>query len=351
MSTPIELKARDRVITKTQHGSEVATVLRILPDGKTADLGAEPFIKDLVRVVTPEDRDTLADLARKEAEAFQRTKDLVAQHKLDMKLLKAEYLFDFSRLILYYKAENKVDFRELLKSLAGTFKTRIELRQIGVRDETKLLGGIGCCGKPVCCAQFMSDFHPVSTKMAKDQNLSMNPAKLSGMCCRLLCCIAHEHEYYASFHGKFPKIGAEIVADKEKGKVMDINFVTQKAFIVFWDRRRKLNVSLSEIKGRKDPGTGRNLWWIQEPGKPEPDLSILLQPPPQPAVPGRDKDVPDKPGRRPSRPDGKDSSSRNPRPGPAREGGTPPAPAAPVEAPREPLPPRSDTPDGKNENP
>jgi len=203
---------------------------------------------------------------------------MIAEHKLNMKLLKAEYLFDESRLIFYFKSETKVDFRELLKSLATTFKTRIELRQIGVRDETKLLGGIGCCGKEVCCAQFMASFYPVSTKMAKDQNLSLNPSKLSGVCGRLLCCLAHEHAYYASFHGKFPKIGADICVDSEKAKVLDINFLTQKLLIGHADRRKTF-ASLDVIKGKKDPVTGKNLWWVQEPGQPEPDLTVLTQPP------------------------------------------------------------------------
>ena len=193
-----------------------------------------------------------------------------------MKLLKAEYLFDCSRLILYFKSDNKVDFRELLKSLASLFRTRIELRQIGVRDETKLLGGIGCCGKPVCCSQFMNVFYPVSTKMAKEQNLSLNPAKLSGICGRLLCCLAHEHEYYASFHGKYPRITAEVVVGEETGRVMDINYITRKVIIGFADKR-KATFNLDDIRGRKDNSTGRNLWWVKTEGEKEPDLSVLLK--------------------------------------------------------------------------
>ena len=164
----------------------------------------------------------------------------------------------------------------MLKSLASLFRTRIELRQIGVRDETKLLGGIGCCGKPVCCSQFMNVFYPVSTKMAKEQNLSLNPAKLSGICGRLLCCLAHEHEYYASFHGKFPRITAEVVVGEETGRVMDINYITRKIVIGFADKR-KATYSFDDIRGRKDNSTGRNLWWIRIDGEEEPDLSVLLK--------------------------------------------------------------------------
>jgi len=274
------LEPETRAIVRTQHGLEVATALRTLPEGRVATIETDPFIKEIVRPVDDADRQTIRELEKKEQEAFQRGRRLVEEHRLPMRLLKTEYLFDQSRIIFYYKAETKVDFRDLLKSLASNFRTRIELRQIGVRDETKLLGGLGCCGKPVCCAQFMHGFHPVSTKMAKDQNLSLNPTKLSGICCRLLCCLAHEYQYYASFHGKFPKLGAEILVNGERGRVADINFIAQK-ILVNLPERRKGHFTLKVIKGRKDPGTGRNLWWVQEEGQPEPDVSLLLQPPPQ----------------------------------------------------------------------
>ncbi|MBF0501654.1 MAG: hypothetical protein HQM09_16060 [Candidatus Riflebacteria bacterium] len=246
----------------------------MLSEGESVAIEGEPFIKEILRIMEPADLETAREISKCEAEAFGKARRIIVDHKLPMRLLKAEYLFDQSRLILYYKSETKVDFRDLLKSLAGQFRTRIELRQIGVRDETRLLGGIGCCGKMVCCAQFMQTFHPVSTKMAKDQNLSLNPSKLSGICCRLLCCLAHEYEYYASFHGKFPKLGAEILIGNEKARVSDINYITQKLLVSYFDRRKNA-YSLDHIKGRKDPSTGRNLWWVQEPGVPEPDLTLL----------------------------------------------------------------------------
>lgn len=272
----LDLSPGQKVVAKTVHGQEVGTVLAVLAENAEPKTPTEPFVKDIVRVIDESDRVTMSEICRKEREAFQHSRDLVAQHKLEMKMLKAEYFFDQTRLILYYKSDIKVDFRDLLKSLATSFRTRIELRQIGVRDETKLLGGLGCCGKEVCCAQFMTQFTQVSTKMAKDQNLSLNPVKLSGICGRLLCCLGHEYEYYASFHGKFPKMGAEIVVGPEKGRVMDLNYITRTLLIGFWDRR-KVTVSLDVIKGRKDPATGRNMWWVQEEGQPEPDLSILFQ--------------------------------------------------------------------------
>ena len=272
----VELYETQDIIVNTQHGVEVGRILRIT-DTKPANLDEEtPFVTEFVRVVNEDDRNQLKDLCKKEKEAFIQARKKIEEHQLPMKLLKAEYLFDCSRLIFYFKSDNKVDFRELLKSLASLFRTRIELRQIGVRDETKLLGGIGCCGKPVCCSQFMNVFYPVSTKMAKEQNLSLNPAKLSGICGRLLCCLAHEHEYYASFHGKYPRITAEVVVGEETGRVMDINYITRKVIIGFADKR-KATYNLDDIRGRKDNSTGRNLWWVKTDGENEPDLSVLLK--------------------------------------------------------------------------
>lgn len=314
----LELSPGQKVLAKTAHGQEIGTVLAVLAENEEPKTPSEPFVKDLVRVVDDQDRVTLSEICRKDREAFVRARDLVVQHKLEMKLLKAEYLFDQTRLILYYKSDIKVDFRELLKSLATSFRTRIELRQIGVRDETKLLGGLGCCGKEVCCAQFMTQFTQVSTKMAKDQNLSLNPVKLSGICGRLLCCLSHEYEYYASFHGKFPKMGAEIVVGAEKGRVMDLNYITRTLLIGYYDRR-KVTVSLDIIKGRKDPATGRNMWWVQEEGQPEPDLAILFQQfVPPVSTRGKDRPRDRKPG------DGetpaKESPPRDQAPAPQTEG-------------------------------
>jgi len=273
----MEIEPPQDLVVTTQQGCEIARAMRVV-DNKPAGLKGEsdPFIVEILRAVNDDDRSKIDELKVKERDAFLQARDKIQHHQLSMKLLKAEYLYDYSRLILYFKSENKVDFRDLLKSLASQFKTRIELRQIGVRDETRLLGGIGCCGKAVCCAQFMNTFYPVSTKMAKEQNLSLNPAKLSGICGRLLCCLAHEHEYYASFHGKFPKLNAEIVVGSETARVMDINYITSKILLSFADRR-KIHYSLDQVKGRKDQATGRNLWWISLPGEDEPDLSILLK--------------------------------------------------------------------------
>ncbi|MBF0409606.1 MAG: stage 0 sporulation protein [Candidatus Riflebacteria bacterium] len=270
------LEPEQKVLIQTTNGLEVATVLRMLPEGRTVNITGMPFIKEIIRALTPKDKEMLLEISDREKDAFKRSKLLVEKHKLPMKLLKSEYLFDYSRLILYYKADRKVDFRELLKSLAAAFRTRIELRQIGVRDETKLLGGIGCCGKTVCCAQFLHSFHPVSTKMAKDQNLGLNPTKLSGMCSRLLCCLSYEHAHYLSFHGKCPKLGSVILIGEEIGWVNDINYISEKMAIALPDRR-KIHQPLGLIKVSKDPNTGRNLWWVNDPNKKPPEIQYIMK--------------------------------------------------------------------------
>ncbi|PKL48067.1 MAG: stage 0 sporulation protein [Candidatus Riflebacteria bacterium HGW-Riflebacteria-2] len=315
----MEIDSPQDLVVTTQHGCEIARVMRVV-DNKPSGLKGEsdPFIVEILRPINDDDRAKIAEQKQKEQDAFLQARGKIQHHQLSMKLLKAEYLYDYSRLILYFKSESKVDFRDLLKSLASQFKTRIELRQIGVRDETRLLGGIGCCGKSVCCAQFMNTFYPVSTKMAKEQNLSLNPAKLSGICGRLLCCLAHEHEYYASFHGKFPKLNAEIVVGSETARVMDINYITSKILLGFADRR-KAHYSLDQVSGRKDQTTGRNLWWISLPGEGEPDLSILLKNLNPPGS-GKKKKKTDAPPRsdNPGQGDGRRSSGRNAGPAPEK---------------------------------
>lgn len=308
----MELSAPQDVVVTTQQGCEIARVMRTSDDRPAGYKDeSEPFIIEILRPVDADDKEKIAEVRAKEKDAFLQARDRIQHHQLCMKLLKAEFLFDYSRLILYFKSDNKVDFRDLLKSLASIFKTRIELRQIGVRDETKLIGGIGCCGKEVCCAQFMNTFYPVSTKMAKEQNLSLNPAKLSGICGRLLCCLAHEHEYYASFHGKFPKITAEIVVGEETARVMDINYITQKILLGFADRH-KAYYDLDKVCGRKDQTTGRNLWWVKIPGNEEPDLSILLKNLNPPGS-GKRKKKNDYAGPRPQGEQGDDNTGSPPR--------------------------------------
>ena len=189
------LQQGDRVIVETARGvecGEVAVVNRDVP----AEEIAQP-LKKLIRVAKPEDLDRMRENAEKEKTAFDICCKKIEAHKLDMKLVEVEYTFDNSKILFYFTADGRVDFRELVKDLASVFRTRIELRQIGVRDEAKMLGGLGICGRPFCCSTFLGGFQPVSIKMAKEQNLSLNPVKISGTCGRLMCCLKYEQEAYA----------------------------------------------------------------------------------------------------------------------------------------------------------
>jgi len=199
----------DKIIVETARGmefGEVATPNRDLSD----ELITMP-LKRVVRRATPRDEEQVEMFRAKEREAQQVCAEKIAQHSLPMSLVGAEYTFDGQKLIFYFTAENRVDFRELVRDLAATFKTRIELRQIGVRDEAKMLGGLGPCGRPICCATFLGEFQPVSIRMAKEQNLSLNPTKISGLCGRLMCCLRYECEHYAEPRPTLPEIGVAVL--------------------------------------------------------------------------------------------------------------------------------------------
>lgn len=188
----IELQQGDQVIVETARGLEYGEVVSAVREVQACDVVAP--LKAVVRKATPEDRVRLTENQRKETEAFAVGVDRIAAHGLLMKLVDVEHTFDGSKIIFYFTADGRVDFRELVKDLASIFRTRIELRQIGVRDEAKMLGGLGTCGRALCCSTFLGDFAPVSIKMAKEQNLSLNPGKISGLCGRLMCCLRYESE-------------------------------------------------------------------------------------------------------------------------------------------------------------
>ncbi len=183
-------------------------------------------LKPVVRPATPEDLKRVETNARQEEKALEICAQKIAQHKLDMKLTRAEYAFDGSKILFYFTADGRVDFRNLVKDLAGVFHTRIELRQIGVRDEAKMLGGLGICGQPLCCARFLSDFQPVSIKMAKEQGLSLNPTKISGSCGRLMCCLKYEQEAYSSLLKITPRQGALVNTPEGRGTVTEVSLLT-----------------------------------------------------------------------------------------------------------------------------
>ena len=183
-------------------------------------------LKAVVRLANDNDKKTIAAKKEKEKRAFDYCVDKIAQHKLDMKLIDVEATFDGSKILFYFTSEGRVDFRELVKDLAGMFKTRIELRQIGVRDEARMLGGLGVCGKPFCCATFLDEFQPVSIKMAKEQGLSLNPTKISGTCGRLMCCLKFEQPAYEELTKITPKNGSYVETPDGRGKVVEVNLIT-----------------------------------------------------------------------------------------------------------------------------
>lgn len=219
----LKLKKGDRVIVETARGVECGEIAMDNRDVSEDEI-VKP-LKKLLRVATQEDLDKVAENKKKEKSAFEICEKKIAKHKLDMKLVDIEYTFDNSKILFYFTADGRVDFRELVKDLAGVFHTRIELRQIGVRDESKMLGGIGICGRPFCCGTFLGDFQPVTVKMAKEQGLSLNPTKISGTCGRLMCCLKYEQDAYEHLLRITPKIGAIVETTEGRGRVVDMNLL------------------------------------------------------------------------------------------------------------------------------
>lgn len=222
----LEIKTGDNVIVETARGIEFGYVVlgsREVPEEKVI----QP-LKQVIRMATAEDRAIEAKNKEKEKEAFKICLEKIRKRGLEMKLIDAEYTFDYNKVLFYFTADGRIDFRELVKDLAAVFKTRIELRQVGVRDETKILGGIGICGRTLCCHSYLSEFIPVSIKMAKEQNLSLNPTKISGVCGRLMCCLKNEEETYQVLNSKLPGNGDFVTTDDGlKGEVQSVNVLRQ----------------------------------------------------------------------------------------------------------------------------
>ncbi len=232
----LDLKEGDMVIARTSRAKEMAMV-KCIRDGLPSDYPADepPFVRKILRKATEKDFERERSNRQREEKAFAIAKKKIEQHKLEMQLIKVHYLFDHSRIIFYFKAASKVDFRALVKTLASIFKTRIELRQIGVRDEAQMLGGIGPCGRICCCASFMSSFAPVTVKMAKVQHLSLNPTKISGLCGRLQCCLAFEERFYEEALKGVPSMGAHVSTPKGRGKLIKANIFTETASVLLED--------------------------------------------------------------------------------------------------------------------
>ena len=250
-----EIKRGDHVIVETARGIEYGTVVsgvRQVEDEKVV----QP-LKPVIRIANERDNEQQANNRLKEKDAFKICLEKIHKHGLEMKLIDAEYTFDNNKVLFYFTADGRIDFRELVKDLAGVFKTRIELRQIGVRDETKIVGGIGICGRPLCCHSYLSDFIPVSIKMAKEQNLSLNPTKISGVCGRLMCCLKNEEETYEELNRRLPGIGDYVTTDDGlKGEVHSVNVLRQmvKVVVDVNDEKEIHEYEVSRLRFRKKHG-------------------------------------------------------------------------------------------------
>ena len=263
-----QVKVGDHVIVETARGIEYGSVVQGIRE--VADDKVIMPLKSVIRIATEEDDKKAIENNEKEKKAFKICKEKIAKHGLEMKLIETEYTFDNNKVLFYFTADGRIDFRELVKDLASVFKTRIELRQVGVRDETKMLGGIGICGRPLCCNTYLSEFIPVSIKMAKEQNLSLNPTKISGICGRLMCCLKNEQEAYEELNSNLPDIGEKVKTfDGFKGEVVSVNVLRQKVKIVvevddereikeyaidelkFKPKKKKFNLASEELKALK----------------------------------------------------------------------------------------------------
>ncbi len=247
----LRLTVGDRVIVETVRGVECGEV--VIANRQIEDNQLNTPLKPIIRAATEQDMQVLAKNKEKEKDAFRICEEKIAFRKLKMNLVDVECTFDNNKLLFYFTAENRDDFRELVKDLAAVFRTRIELRQIGVRDEAKILGGLGICGREFCCKSYMGDFQPVSIKMAKEQGLSLNPTKISGTCGRLMCCLKNEHNVYEELLKITPKVGALVVTPEgDKGRVEDVNLITGKLRVKTEKSEVPVTVTRDEVKLLKD---------------------------------------------------------------------------------------------------
>ncbi len=246
------IRQGDKVIVETARGIEFGTVVTGPKEVKDEEV-MQP-LKSVIRIATEEDKRAEEKNREKEKEAFEICLEKIRKHNLDMKLINAEYTFDNNKVLFYFTADGRIDFRELVKDLAAVFRTRIELRQIGVRDETKIRGGIGICGRPLCCHTYLSEFAPVSIKMAKEQNLSLNPTKISGVCGRLMCCLTNEEETYEELNSRLPAIGDTVTTNEGlKGEVQSVSVLRQLVKVVVAlenDEKEIREYKVNELKFR-----------------------------------------------------------------------------------------------------
>ena len=251
----LDIKRGTNVIVETAQGMEYGTAAA--PPYEVEDERVTKPLKKILRIATPVDDRQNEENIEKEKEALRLCREKVKEHELEMKLIDSEYAFDRSKLTFYFTADGRVDFRELVKDLASTFRIRIELRQIGVRDATRMLGGIGCCGRELCCHTYMRDFVPVSIKMAKEQNLSLNPGKISGMCGRLMCCLSYEAETYSYLNKHMPRMGEKVkLPDGREGTAQAVDVLRGKVKVMVYDgdERELLDFDASDLEFKKRGG-------------------------------------------------------------------------------------------------
>jgi cell fate regulator YaaT (PSP1 superfamily) len=241
----LSIEKDDFVIVETVRGVEYGKAVIARKQVEEHDVVLP--LKKVVRIADPKDKMIVEENKQAATEAYEVCNEKVNEHQLDMKLVDVEYTFDRNKVIFYFTADGRVDFRELVKDLAAIFRTRIELRQIGVRDEAKMLGGIGPCGRMLCCSTFLGDFDPVSIKMAKDQNLSLNPTKISGLCGRLMCCLKYENDEYEAAKALLPDLGEVIETPQGRGKVVGLNILERVLQVELKEQDRVLEYTLEEI--------------------------------------------------------------------------------------------------------
>jgi cell fate regulator YaaT (PSP1 superfamily) len=242
----LSIQKDEFVIVETVRGVEYGRV--VIPRKQVGENDVVLPLKKVVRIADQKDRLIVEENKTAAKEAYDVCSEKVNEHQLDMKLVDVEYTFDRNKVIFYFTADGRVDFRELVKDLASIFRTRIELRQIGVRDEAKMLGGIGPCGRMLCCSTYLGDFEPVSIKMAKDQNLSLNPTKISGLCGRLMCCLKYENDEYETAKEQLPDIGETILTPDGRGKVVGLNILERVMQVDIPGQERVLEYTLEEIQ-------------------------------------------------------------------------------------------------------
>ncbi len=251
----LDIKVNDRIIVETMRGKELGTV--VIEGKEIADSDIAQPLKTIERLATEKDLNSEIENKNREIDAIEICREKVRNHGLQMKIIQAEFTFDNSKVLFYFTADGRIDFRELVKDLASVFRTRIELRQIGVRDETKIRGGIGICGRELCCNKYLTDFSPVSIKMAKDQNISLNPTKISGVCGRLMCCLSNEEATYEELNENLPAIGAKVeTKDGKKGEVISVTILKQLVKVLFVNKEgqkefKELSVDELNFKGTR----------------------------------------------------------------------------------------------------